>query len=72
MFRKYYGERTLPVNLSAGKVLREINGGAEETRTPDPHVANVVLSQLSYCPTIGGVLYKLVVSPIKNLHILSH
>ena len=28
------------------------NGGAEETRTPDPHVANVVLSQLSYIPTV--------------------
>ena len=26
------------------------NGGAEEVRTPDPHVANVVLSQLSYRP----------------------
>ena len=25
-------------------------GGAEEDRTPDPHVANVVLSQLSYRP----------------------
>ena len=26
------------------------NGGAEGIRTLDPHVANVVLSQLSYCP----------------------
>jgi drug/metabolite transporter, DME family len=26
-------------------------GGAEGIRTLDPHVANVVLSQLSYCPT---------------------
>jgi len=26
------------------------NGGAEEIRTPDPHVANVVLYQLSYRP----------------------
>lgn len=25
-------------------------GGAEETRTPDPHDANVVLYQLSYRP----------------------
>ena len=25
-------------------------GGAEEIRTPDPHVANVVLYQLSYRP----------------------
>jgi hypothetical protein len=24
--------------------------GAERDRTADPHVANVVLSQLSYCP----------------------
>jgi hypothetical protein len=31
------------------------NGGAEGIRTLDPHVANVVLSQLSYCPgTAGG------------------
>jgi hypothetical protein len=26
-------------------------GGGEEIRTPDPNVANVVLSQLSYTPT---------------------
>ncbi len=30
------------------------NGGAEGIRTLDPHVANVVLSQLSYCPTKSG------------------
>ena len=36
--------------LMAAKGLR--NGGAEGIRTPDPHVANVVLSQLSYCPTV--------------------
>src|SRR5579864_6379904 len=29
-------------------------GGAEGIRTLDPHVANVVLSQLSYCPTRGA------------------
>ena len=28
-------------------------GGDERIRTADPHVANVVLSQLSYIPTIG-------------------
>ena len=27
-----------------------VNGGAEEIRTLDPHVANVVLYQLSYRP----------------------
>ncbi len=27
--------------------------GAERVRTADPHVANVVLSQLSYCPVNG-------------------
>src|SRR5579864_9000122 len=32
-------------------------GGAEGIRTLDPHVANVVLSQLSYCPTRERVLY---------------
>ena len=26
------------------------NGGEEEIRTPDPHVANVMLYQLSYFP----------------------
>src|SRR5947199_2005706 len=33
-------------------LIEEMNGGAEGTRTLDPHVANVVLSQLSYCPTV--------------------
>jgi formate-dependent nitrite reductase cytochrome c552 subunit len=28
----------------------EESSGAERDRTADPHVANVVLSQLSYCP----------------------
>ena len=27
-----------------------MKNGAEESRTPDPHVANVVLYQLSYRP----------------------
>ena len=30
----------------------QVIGGDERTRTADPHVANVVLSQLSYIPTI--------------------
>jgi hypothetical protein len=29
----------------------KINGGDGGIRTPDPHVANVMLSQLSYIPT---------------------
>ncbi len=29
--------------------------GAERARTADPHVANVVLSQLSYCPPTSPV-----------------
>jgi hypothetical protein len=33
------------------QLVRMRNGGAEGIRTLDPHVANVVLSQLSYCPT---------------------
>src|SRR5947199_3298277 len=39
-------------------LIEEMNGGAEGTRTLDPHVANVVLSQLSYCPTVleGGIV----------------
>ena len=28
------------------------SGGDERARTADPHVANVVLSQLSYIPTV--------------------
>ena len=35
-------------------VLRR-DGGEEETRTPDPGVANAVLSHLSYFPTMGGL-----------------
>ena len=36
-----------------GRGKQEV-GGAEGIRTLDPHVANVVLSQLSYCPTQGA------------------
>src|SRR5215203_7132502 len=32
----------------------DVDGGAEGIRTLDPHVANVVLSQLSYCPIAGA------------------
>jgi hypothetical protein len=36
----------------------KINGGDGGIRTPDPHVANVMLSQLSYIPTfvLSGML----------------
>ena len=34
-----------------------LDGGAEGIRTLDPHVANVVLSQLSYCPTADQKFY---------------
>ena len=39
---------------SDGEIMltgNEINGGDGGIRTPDPHVANVMLSQLSYIPT---------------------
>jgi hypothetical protein len=38
--------------------IKRKGGGGEEDRTPDPHVANVVLSQLSYSPTCaqGSIL----------------
>ena len=39
------GYRQFPSPLSASPT-----GGAEEARTPDPLVANQVLSQLSYSP----------------------
>ena len=44
-----------PVKLKYGSFTgcyKEKNGGDERTRTADPHVANVVLSQLSYIPTV--------------------
>ena len=31
-----------------------VDGGAEGTRTPDPLIANEVLSQLSYSPVPAG------------------
>lgn len=40
-------------SIGADRLFPLVNGligGAEGIRTPDPHVANVVLSQLSYCP----------------------
>ena len=49
----------MPLAFSTKKVLiykavwvisTSVNGGAEEIRTPDPHVANVMLYQLSYRP----------------------
>jgi hypothetical protein len=52
--------RVLLVESSKRKSLQQSeigNGGAEGIRTLDPHVANVVLSQLSYCPTRERVLY---------------
>ena len=33
-------------------------GGDERIRTADPHVANVVLSQLSYCPEANSKIGK--------------
>lgn len=38
-----------------GKKIEAV-GGAEGIRTLDPHDANVVLSQLSYCPAEGVTL----------------
>ena len=32
------------------KINNNLNGGEEEIRTLDPHVANVMLYQLSYFP----------------------
>ncbi len=40
--------RGIGVRNALGRVLKN---GAEGIRTLDPHVANVVLSQLSYCPS---------------------
>lgn len=36
--------------LACPAIARRAKAGAEEIRTPDPHVANVVLYQLSYRP----------------------
>ena len=46
-------ENADPVGTEVGVELSE-DGGAEGTRTLDPHDANVVLSQLSYCPSEGA------------------
>ena len=35
--------------------LKEISGGDEENRTPDPLLARQVLSQLSYTPVFTGL-----------------
>ena len=43
--------RAWPI-LAAGGSPRQENGGDERARTADPYVANVVLSQLSYIPTL--------------------
>ena len=43
-------EGNLPLCLRSSSDSKR-NGGEEETRTPDPSVANAVLSQLSYFPT---------------------
>ena len=32
-------------------------GGEEEDRTPDLRIANAALSQLSYPPNVGAILY---------------
>ena len=34
-----------------GTLRHKESGGADENRTHDPHIANVVLSHLSYSPT---------------------
>ena len=38
--------------------LKDINGGDEENRTPDPLLARQVLSQLSYAPIVMADLSK--------------
>src|SRR6185295_18934706 len=47
-----------PKKGAAKRQARDEIGGAEGIRTLEPHVANVVLSQLSYCPTVreGGIV----------------
>ena len=35
-------------------MFKDINGGDEENRTPDPLLARQVLSHLSYTPTSAG------------------
>ena len=43
----YWGDYKSPKTLYAA---HKLNGGEEEIRTLDPHVANVMLYQLSYFP----------------------
>ena len=46
------------LHMGAGVLKKTLNtygfGGDERTRTADPHVANVVLSQLSYIPIMAS------------------
>ena len=37
--------------------LKVFDGGEEEDRTPDLRIANAALSQLSYPPDVGAILY---------------
>ena len=48
---------------------KEILGGDERIRTADPHVANVVLSQLSYIP-IYVIFYIAVFPKTQGLHLM--
>src|SRR5690349_6174683 len=41
--------------LTPREGCRKVGGGAEGNRTPDLDIANVALSQLSYCPTVALV-----------------
>ena len=55
-----------------GWTLPRVDGGAEENRTPDLHVANVALSQLSYGPKDGpagsgtGGIMRVATGPVKR------
>ena len=56
-----------PVKLKYGSFTgcyKEKNGGDERARTADPHVANVVLSQLSYIPTML-IFHKTLMFPLQ-------
>ena len=48
----YGGSKTKRAPVSRGP--RHFRGGDDGIRTHDPHVANVMLSQLSYIPTDGA------------------
>jgi YggT family protein len=45
---------TAAAHLKKPAFFCDLNGGAEGDRTPDLDIANVALSQLSYCPAPGG------------------